>query len=69
MSDKWFDGGYNDRDWQLEDTVYELPDGTAFYTPDGEGRIYYDSLDDAYEDTGHDVSICLDENDDLSRGE
>jgi hypothetical protein len=38
----------NDRSWQRTDTVYvDAFDGSAFFSPDGEGRIWYDSLDEA----------------------
>lgn len=37
---------------QQADTIYVLPSGEAFYTPDGEGRIYYDSPEDAEDETG-----------------
>lgn len=42
----------NDRSWQRNDTIYVTPDGSAFFTPDGEGRIWYDSAEEAKADTG-----------------
>ncbi len=49
---KYLDRNDNDRDWQRTDTIYVTPDGSAFFTPDGEGRIWYDSKEEAMEDTG-----------------
>jgi hypothetical protein len=50
------------RDQQRTGTVYVLPDGeTSFFTPDGEGRIYFDSLQEARDETGINVVAYLDE--------
>lgn len=40
------------RDNQEPDVLYVLPDGSAFVTPDGEGRYWYDSEEEAEEDYG-----------------
>lgn len=37
----------NDRSWQETDVVYVLADGSAFFSPDGEGRIWYDTEEEA----------------------
>ena len=43
------------RENQKTDVLYVLPDGeTCFVTPDGEGRRYYDSTDEATADTDFD---------------
>lgn len=47
MLEKFADLDANDRSWQRTDTVYVTPDGSAFFTPDGEGRIWYDSEEEA----------------------
>ena len=45
---------------QEVDVIYVLPDETtAFFTPDGEGRIYYDTVAEAIADTGLDEIIHL----------
>lgn len=38
------------RDNQVPDVIYVLPDGTAFVTPDGLGRYWYDTEDEAVAD-------------------
>uniref|UniRef100_A0AAU7GZQ5 Uncharacterized protein n=1 Tax=Streptomyces phage Kamino TaxID=3158857 RepID=A0AAU7GZQ5_9CAUD len=38
------------RENQEVDVIYVLPDGTAFVTPDGAGRYWYDSEEEAVED-------------------
>lgn len=35
---------------QDADVLYLLPDGTCFWSPDGEGRFWYDNVDDAQGD-------------------
>lgn len=35
------------RRWQETHTIYHLEDGTVFFSPDGESRIFYDSRDEA----------------------
>ncbi|WJN62692.1 hypothetical protein [Streptomyces phage phiScoe10] len=38
------------RENQEADVLYVLPDGTAFVTPDGLGRYWYDSEEEGEED-------------------
>lgn len=45
---------------QVAETIYALPDGSAFYTPDGEGRIWYDDVDQALEQAGDYPVVDLD---------
>lgn len=45
---------------QEVDRLYITPDGLAFYTPDGEGRIWYDTEAEAIADTGLDTIVYLD---------
>lgn len=45
------------RDEQEADTIYEMPDGSVFYTPDGIGRVYYDTIEDALADMGDDAPV------------
>lgn len=41
------------RDNQQADVIYVRTDGReVFFTPDGEGRIWFDSLDEAIDETG-----------------
>jgi hypothetical protein len=47
----------NDRSWQETDVVYVLEDGTAFFSFDGEGRVWYDSLAEAQAETGLDKVV------------
>ena len=49
----------NDRDWQRLDTAYVIPNGKAFFTPDGEGRIWYESLEELLEDTGLEKVVVI----------
>lgn len=49
------------REEQVADTLYIQPDGQAFYTPDGEGRIWYDSDEDALDDVEPAHTVILDE--------
>lgn len=46
------------RDNQKGGVLYLLDDGTAAYCVDGEGRWYYDSADEAYEQLGEDVDYA-----------
>ena len=48
------------RSEQQADYAYILPDGQAFYTPDGEGRIWYDSEEDLLEEHTPDGTVLLD---------
>lgn len=48
------------RDNQESDVLYVLPDGTCFVTPDGEGRIYYDTEDEALADRDVDRTVHVD---------
>ena len=34
---------------QQLDVLYVLPDGSCFYTPDGEGRVWFDTEDEGLE--------------------
>lgn len=34
------------------DVIYVTPDGDVFWSPDGVGRYFYESITDAREDTG-----------------
>lgn len=45
---------------QQTDILYLLPDGTCFVTPDGEGRLWYDSQDEATEDVDFDRIVHVD---------
>ena len=38
------------RDQQETEVIYVLPDGSAFTTPDGEGRYWFDSKEAATEE-------------------
>ncbi|WJN63006.1 hypothetical protein [Streptomyces phage phiScoe25] len=38
------------RETQEVDVLYVLPDGTAFVTPDGAGRYWYDTEEEGVED-------------------
>lgn len=49
------------RDEQKPEYLYIEPDGSAFFTPDGEGRIYYDSDEDALEEHEPAGIVMLDE--------
>lgn len=40
------------RDQQRTDRTYRCPDGSAFWTPDCEGRYWYDSTAEAIADGG-----------------
>lgn len=42
----------NDRRWQQAETFYVTSTGEVFYTPDGEGRYYYDDLAEALAEVG-----------------
>ena len=48
---------------QRAETVYVTPDGEAFFTPDGEGRIWYDDMDAAIDEHGNDVRVIHLDND------
>ena len=37
---------------QDAEVIYEADDGRAFVSPDGEGRVYYDSVEAAKDDYG-----------------
>jgi hypothetical protein len=37
---------------QKLDTIYRTPDGQYFFTPDGDGRIWFEDLKEAREETG-----------------
>lgn len=37
---------------QRPEELYVCPDGQTFFTPDGEGRIWYDTLHDALQEHG-----------------
>lgn len=50
----WKDPGLFHREDQEAETLYLTLDGGYFWTPDGEGRIFYDSLDEALADLGLD---------------
>lgn len=47
------------RNAQQLDTIYRTPRGLYFFTPDGEGRIWFDSLKEAREDTGIDSRVVV----------
>lgn len=47
------------RDTQKLDTIYRSPDGQYFFTPDGEGRIFFDDLKEAREETGITSRVAL----------
>lgn len=49
MCNDWWDN--DNRNWQMADTIYTTDTGEVWYTPDGEGRIYYDTPAEALEDT------------------
>lgn len=40
------------RKQQGTDIIYIQPDGMVFFSPDGEGRVWYDSVEEAKEATG-----------------
>lgn len=40
------------RQQQKTNTIYVTPDGSAFFSPDGEGRIWFSSRDEAWDETG-----------------
>lgn len=53
------------RDTQRLDVIYSCPNGSAFFTPDGEGRIWFDSTTEACDETGIDtIHILLTEPED-----
>ena len=48
------------RDTQKADTVYALPGGGYFVSPDGEGRFWFDTLEeleDQYGDDAHTMPL------------
>lgn len=47
------------RDSQECDVIYVNSDEVAWFTPDGIGRIFYDSVEEAREDTGIEVTVYL----------
>lgn len=49
----------NDRSWQRDDVIYLMPDGSAFFTPDGEGRLWYDTEDEAVDESGLDTVVDI----------
>lgn len=49
-----------DRDNQEADVLYVLPDGTAFVTPDGVGRYWYDDEDEAALDYDVERTVYVD---------
>lgn len=50
----WKDPGLFHREDQEAETLYLTQDGGYFWTPDGVGRIFYDTLDEALADLGLD---------------
>jgi hypothetical protein len=42
---------------QETDTIYVTSDEWAFVTPDGEGRYWYESLEEAQEQHGDDLPV------------
>lgn len=46
------------RDYQT-DTIYVYSDDTVFVTPDGIGRVFYDTEEEAEEETGIDNTVYL----------
>lgn len=42
---------------QLVEVIYVNPDGTAFWSPDGVGRFYFESLEEAQEQCIFDLPI------------
>jgi hypothetical protein len=40
------------RSTQQVDVIYLVQSGEAFYSPDGEGRVWFDTLEDALAETG-----------------
>jgi hypothetical protein len=44
---------------QVPDTIYVTPDGQAFYTPDGVGRTWYDSDEEAMAEHGDDLTVIV----------
>lgn len=32
--------------------IYIQPDGTCFFSPDGEGRVFFDTVEEAREESG-----------------
>lgn len=59
----WWYRDDNDRSWQKPDTAYQTPpDPTTgaqslWFTSDGEGRIYYDSITELIENVGEDIPL------------
>ena len=50
----WKDPDLFHREDQEAETLYLTQGGGYFWTPDGEGRVFYDSLDEAVTDLGLD---------------
>lgn len=46
---------------QEPDTIYVLPDGLAFVSPDGVGRIHYETVEEAVDEHGELPQVELDE--------
>lgn len=49
------------RDEQELETIYVCPDDSAFVTPDGIGRHWFDDEDHAVDETGYTTVVYLDE--------
>lgn len=47
------------RDYKT-DVIYVYNDGTVFVTPDGIGRVFYEDIEDATDDTLIDTIVYLD---------
>lgn len=47
------------RSEQAPETIYIANDGQAFFTPDGEGRVWFDSAIEAQFAYGDDIDIVL----------
>jgi len=41
------------------DVIYETVEGDIFVSPDGIGRLWYDSVDEAYEQHGTDLPVVV----------
>ena len=45
------------RSEQEVEVIYLAPDGSAFWSPDGEGRFYFESLNEARENAFFDMPV------------
>jgi hypothetical protein len=45
------------RSEQEVEVIYVAPDGSAFWSPDGEGRFYFESLKEAKENAVFDMPV------------